>query len=1749
MKKTLVRITALMLALLMIFPLGTFSYAAGEEKAGDEFFALTVIFDGDYIVAPEKVFYQPGDTIRDALRNSSHTFEGIDSGGFITSVDGQGDSFSLFYDDMAYDLDFPAETVETALMFTNGGETAYSPEALELVHLLAVHQDLPDAEKTYPPVASAYVAAYEGLKTCDGQGAAPLLEALTAAYADYDAWSSSEGTRVDFNVTMGGAATDGFVIEAVDANGYAYTSGEGESFLLLKPGDYTYKVVKENRIFTGTLSIPRETRQMTVDAPLPAGNWLSAVEFRLTNASSSPTLKLEAGGADYVKNLYVPDDADRVYPYMTPGDEVGDTPAAYEPYFTSDLGRTQKRAWKSYSTTATGLFDMGCENSRITLEVVHPMDNGSSQMELFHFDLIRVPEIKSLSVAEDNGSSPTFAFDRNVKEYDISVTSDYITVSASAEYLVDGVPYGTAAEGYKLYVDGTDVTAPGKLRLPVSDGSVVTLRSEGPNGASDQITLNVIKIASVAVTVNHPAGTEVTLVSENGSVISPNSDNGQSAIFSVAPGQYQWDAVLDEHYHSLGAFTVGDEPATVTAVTPVKETLLTGLGVKSGSTNTAKVYDLAEPFDPENHEITVLTPDVTATFFIFPEKVDGATVTREGYMGTNGKWKEPTEVTGKYASCAYFVARGGRNNSLVLKVSRADGNVVYYQDYIVSTSRVASIKTMSCTTPEGATAPLYLVEGGEVTESTTFDPDKYTYHVAVSEALERLVFDIGLEPGCVKNSDYTVTVGDETVLSSEAGSNFTITVQLDPEEAFETIEIKVSVAGEGNTDSTYTIEVEKLEPVYLTINATPEGSLVSLMNDLTGDRVKPGEDGRFQILPATDYTYTVTKKGYIGATGKVKITGDSLIEVELQEAPENTSLNTDLSEEWPRFRFDENNNGVTDYPLPYNQNDVALYWANKVGDGYGAQATGCPIMAGGYIYTYASKTIVKIDPLTGKAVASGEMAESSSFAINSPTYAEGMIFVAQSSGGVQAFNAETLESLWVYKDPMGGQPNCPIAYCDGYIYTGFWVGESKKANFVCLSVTDEDPTTGTEEKVASWTVRDNGFYWAGAYVGPANYGTETDGKTYIVVGTEAERDGDPTAGANLLSIDQESGAVIDKIASVCSDDIRSSICFDTATGRFFFTSKGGWFCSILINEDGTFDRDSFRKIYLTNGAENPSRPPMSTSTPCVYNGRAYIGVSGTGQFADYSGHNITVIDIESNTIAYTVPTQGYPQTSGLVTTAWGQEDGSVYVYFFDNATPGILRVLKDKPGQTAPDRTVTESDSYGNTHEVGYSLFTPYGKQAQYAICSPIADEYGNIYFKNDSAYMMMIGPTIDELRVTKNPDKTEYESGEIFDPTGMEITAYYSNGTSRVIPAENLAVPSDPLTADDTEINIRLDLGEYMQTYQDKDGVPGTAYVPPMAAVAIKVDGGSDPTDIHIVRLAGKSRYDTAITAAEHVREKMHKDSFDALIIAGGTDFPDALSASYLAYRKDAPILLVGKDAASIAKVTEYVNTYLSAEGTVYIVGGKGAVPEEVENAITSGSVQRLSGKNRYLTNLAVLEEAGAGGKDLIVASGAGFADALSASAVKRPILLVGGTSLTEEQKTYLTDNADDLGGTVYIAGGKGAVSLEIEDQLNAYGTVNRLAGSNRYDTSVKIAMEFFEMDLDTVVIASGAGFPDGLSGGPVAIYYDAPLLLVANGYAENVKAIFHNSAAYRLVVMGGKGAVSKEIAEYIADPAKEEE
>ena len=73
-------------------------------------------------------------------------------------------------------------------------------------------------------------------------------------------------------------------------------------------------------------------------------------------------------------------------------------------------------------------------------------------------------------------------------------------------------------------------------------------------------------------------------------------------------------------------------------------------------------------------------------------------------------------------------------------------------------------------------------------------------------------------------------------------------------------------------------------------------------------------------------------------------------------------------------------------------------------------------------------------------------------------------------------------------------------------------------------------------------------------------------------------------------------------------------------------------------------------------------------------------------------------------------------------------------YCFSPRPIGTMRMLRDTKGQKTADLITVEERK-----DTAYAIFTPSGAQAQYAICSPIVDENGTLYFKNDSCFQMCI--------------------------------------------------------------------------------------------------------------------------------------------------------------------------------------------------------------------------------------------------------------------------------------------------------------------------------------------------------------------------------------------------------------------------
>ena len=295
-----------------------------------------------------------------------------------------------------------------------------------------------------------------------------------------------------------------------------------------------------------------------------------------------------------------------------------------------------------------------------------------------------------------------------------------------------------------------------------------------------------------------------------------------------------------------------------------------------------------------------------------------------------------------------------------------------------------------------------------------------------------------------------------------------------------------------------------------------------------------------------------------------------------------------------------------------------------------------------------------------------------------------------------------------------------------------------------------------------------------------------------------------------------------------------------------------------------------------------------------------------------------------------------------------------------------------------------------------------------------------------------------------------------------------------------------------------------------------------------------------NVTRLSGKLRYDTSIRVAEELKKTLYSDKFDAVVLATGEKFADALGGGFLATRFPAPILLTKPSQA--AKVNKFINENLMPGGIVYILGGTGAVPEEcLEGLSSTFSIRRLSGKTRYDTNLAILKEMNVLGGELLICSGENYADALAASAVGIPMMLVNPKkkTLTEEQKTFLTSASYSK---IYIIGGTGAVPVEIENEVKAYGETERLSGKGRYETSVAIAETFFNYYYsERVILAYSHDYPDGLCAGPLGYALYAPIILTRNGNETPAQQYCSNHGITSGYVTGGTGRIPDDTAKYI--------
>jgi len=296
---------------------------------------------------------------------------------------------------------------------------------------------------------------------------------------------------------------------------------------------------------------------------------------------------------------------------------------------------------------------------------------------------------------------------------------------------------------------------------------------------------------------------------------------------------------------------------------------------------------------------------------------------------------------------------------------------------------------------------------------------------------------------------------------------------------------------------------------------------------------------------------------------------------------------------------------------------------------------------------------------------------------------------------------------------------------------------------------------------------------------------------------------------------------------------------------------------------------------------------------------------------------------------------------------------------------------------------------------------------------------------------------------------------------------------------------------------------------------------------------------DTDIRRLAGGDRY---ATAAAISRSRFGGGASTVFIATGGS-FPDALAGSPAAAKANGPILLTGRDSLPAATATELDRLNPSK---IVILGGTGSVSTAVASRLGgyADNLVRWAGADRFATAAAISRSSFAPGVAAVyIATGSTFPDALSGGAVAGrnggPILLVKRGALPSATATEL----DRLNpGKIIILGGTGAVSNTVADAVRRFatsGTVTRLAGADRYATSVVVSRSSYgSSGSDAVFVATGGNFPDGLAGGPVAALLPGPLLLVSKTTLPGTVANeLERLNPDKVFVLGGTGSVSDAV------------
>ena len=189
-----------------------------------------------------------------------------------------------------------------------------------------------------------------------------------------------------------------------------------------------------------------------------------------------------------------------------------------------------------------------------------------------------------------------------------------------------------------------------------------------------------------------------------------------------------------------------------------------------------------------------------------------------------------------------------------------------------------------------------------------------------------------------------------------------------------------------------------------------------------------------------------------------------------------------------------------------------------------------------------------------------------------------------------------------------------------------------------------------------------------------------------------------------------------------------------------------------------------------------------------------------------------------------------------------------------------------------------------------------------------------------------------------------------------------------------------------------------------------GTVYVlGGTSAVPTSIETELTGLGYQVIRYSGATRFATAVKVADALGDP------GTVLLATGTNFPDALTAGVAAVKAGGVVLLTNG-----STLPAETSAYLSAHpGTVYAIGGPAATADPSATAIF--------GADRFDTAVDVATKFFSAPTGVGIATGMSFADALTGGAllghVTAPLVLVGTSSVPGSVTTYLPSERERHG------------------------------------------------------------------------------------------------------------------------------